>query len=130
MTEDKHLLSGEDEQMLQAFFADQKLDIADDGFSDKVMEKLPYAENRRLVRCWQIVCVLIGVALLVVGQVWGNLQDMLLASKVEGAMALSRIACRMGEAVVHSQNLLMYLAGVVILLMVWGYNEVLDARYK
>ena len=130
MTEDHERFSSDDEQILHSFFAEQKVDIPDDGFSDKVMEKLPYADNRRLMRCWQIACAIIGIVILFVGQFWGNLQDMLFSSKVEGTMMLAKLVCRLGESLAHTQNLLMYVVGMAVILVVWGYNEVLDARNK
>ena len=45
---DVDLLSASDEQLLQAFFADNKMDeIPDDGFSDRVMQALPAMETEQ-----------------------------------------------------------------------------------
>ena len=40
----------------------------------------------------------------------------------------SRALTHVADSIAHSQNLLMVLAGIVVLIMVWGYNELADAR--
>ena len=40
-THHQQQVTADDEQMLQSFFADCSLDIADDGFSERVMSSLP-----------------------------------------------------------------------------------------
>ena len=48
--------------------------------------------------------------------------------KIEGLVAGSRALTGGADSIAHSQNLLMVLAGFVVLIMVWGYNKVADAR--
>ena len=118
-------LSATDDQLLQAFFADNRMEeIPDDGFSDRVMQALPsldsektvltldqdqtLAKRLRLEHLWTAACVAVGVVAAVVCQGWEQIQGWLFS--------------------MQTQNLLMLLAGIFVLIMVWGYNELADAR--
>lgn len=123
-------LSNADEQLLQAFFADHQEEIADDGFSDRVMQHLPAPSHRRMERWWQVACIVMGVVFIVSTQMVSSLEDSLFASKVTAMMLLSKALCSLGELIAQPQQLLMLLAGMVTVLCVWGYNKVLDARIE
>ena len=142
---DMEPLSVSDEQLLQAFFADNRMDeVPDDGFSNRVMQVLPaleqektvpafeqeqaLAKRRRLEHLWTAVCVAIGVIAAVVCQGWEQIQGWLFSMKLEFLMTGSRALTHVAESIGHSQNLLMMLAGIFVLIMVWGYNELADAR--
>ena len=129
-------LSASDEQLLQAFFADNMMaEIPDEGFSDKVMLSLPALEQeralvkrRRLEHLWTAVCMAIGVIAAVVCQGWEQIQGWLFSMKIDFLLSGSRALTHVAESIGHSQNLLTLLAGFVVLIMVWGYNELVDAR--
>lgn len=123
-------LNNADEQLLQAFFADHQEEIADDGFSDRVMQHLPAPSHRRMERWWQVACIVMGVVFIVSTQMVSSLEDSLFASKVTAMMLLSKALCSLGELIAQPQQLLMLLAGMVTILCVWGYNKVLDARIE
>lgn len=123
-------LNNADEQLLQAFFADHQEEIADDGFSDRVMQHLPAPSHRRMERWWQVACIVMGVVFIVSTQMVSSLEDSLFASKVTAMMLLSKALCSLGELIAQPQQLLMMLAGMVTVLCVWGYNKVLDARIE
>ena len=123
-------LNDADEQLLQAFFADHQEEIADDGFSNRVMQHLPAPSHRRLERWWQVACLVMGVIFIVSTQMVSSLEDSLFASKVTAMMLFSKALCSLGELVARPQQLLMMLAGMVTVLCVWGYNKVLDARIE
>lgn len=123
-------LNDADEQLLQAFFADHQEEIADDGFSQRVMQHLPAPSHRRLERWWQVACLVMGVIFIVSTQMVLSLEDSLFASKVTAMMLFSKALCSLGELVAQPQQLLMMLAGMVTVLCVWGYNKVLDARIE
>lgn len=123
-------LNDADEQLLQAFFADHQEEIADDGFSDRVMQHLPAPSHRRMERWWQVACIVMGVVFIVSTQMVSSLEDSLFASKVTAMMLLSKALCSLGELIAQPQQLLMLLAGMVTILCVWGYNKVLDARIE
>ena len=123
-------LNDADEQLLQAFFADHQEEIADDGFSDRVMQHLPAPSHRRMERWWQVACIVMGVVFIVSTQMVLSLEDSLFASKVTAMMLLSKALCSLGELIAQPQQLLMLLAGMVTVLCVWGYNKVLDARIE
>lgn len=123
-------LNDADEQLLQAFFADHQEEIADDGFSQRVMQHLPAPSHRRMERWWQVACLVMGVIFIVSTQMVLSLEDSLFASKVTAMMLFSKALCSLGELVAQPQQLLMMLAGMVTVLCVWGYNKVLDARIE
>lgn len=123
-------LNDADEQLLHAFFADHQEEIADDGFTDRVMQHLPAPSHRRMERWWQVACIVMGVVFIVSTQMVSSLEDSLFASKVTAMMLLSKALCSLGELIAQPQQLLMLLAGMVTVLCVWGYNKVLDARIE
>ena len=120
-------LSATDDQLLQAFFADNKMEeVPDDGFSDRVMQAL--AKRRRLEHLWTAACVAVGIVAAVVCQGWEQIQGWLFSMKIDFLLTASRALTHLTDAITQTQNLLMMLAGIVVLVMVWGYNEVADAR--
>ena len=129
-------LSATDDQLLQAFFADNRMEeVPDDGFSDRVMQALTsleqekaLAKRRRLEHLWTAACVAVGVVAAVVCQGWEQIQGWLFSMKIDFLLTGSRALTHVADAVTQTQNLLMMLAGIVVLVMVWGYNELADAR--
>ena len=147
-------LSATDDQLLQAFFADNRMEeIPDDGFSDRVMQALPgleqektmlslepektvlsleqeqaLAKRLRLEHLWTAACVAVGVVAAVVCQGWEQIQGWLFSMKIDFLLTGSRALTHVLDAIMQTQNLLMMLAGIVVLVMVWGYNEVADTR--
>lgn len=129
-------LSATDDQLLQAFFADNRMEeVPDDGFSDRVMQELPsleqekaLAKRRRLEHLWTAACVAVGVVAAVVCQGWEQIQGWLFSMKIDFLLTGSRALTHLADAITPTQNLLMMLAGIVVLVMVWGYNELADAR--
>ena len=135
-SQDMEPLSASDEQLLQAFFADNMMaGIPDDGFSDRVMQALPdleqekaLAKRRRLEHLWTAACVAVGVIAAVVCQGWEQIQGWLFSMKIDFLLTGSRALTHLADAITPTQNLLMMLAGIFVLIMVWGYNELADAR--
>lgn len=54
-----------DDQLLEQFFSSFKQDIPYDGFSHKVMRRLPL-RAKRMNTIWSIFCLMVGVALFIV----------------------------------------------------------------
>ena len=147
-------LSATDDQLLQAFFADNRMEeIPDDGFSDRVMQALPgleqektilaleqektmlsleqeqaWAKRRRLEHLWTAACVAVGIVAAVVCQGWEQIQGWLFSMKIDFLLTGSRALTHVADAITPTQNLLMMLVGLFVLIMVWGYNELADAR--
>ena len=129
-------LSASDEQLLQAFFADNMMaEIPDEGFSDKVMLSLPALEQeralvkrRRLEHLWTAVCMAIGVIAAVVCQGWEQILGLFYNMKIDFLLTGSRALTYVADSIDRSLNLLMVLAGIFLLIMVWGYNELADVR--
>ena len=135
-SQDMEPLNASDEQFLQAFFADNMMaGIPDDGFSDRVMQALPdleqekaLAKRRRLEHLWTAACVAVGVIAAVVCQGWEQIQGWLFSMKIDFLLTGSRALTHVLDTIMQTQNLLMLLAGIFVLIMVWGYNELADAR--
>ena len=135
-SQDMEPLNASDEQFLQAFFADNKMEeVPDDGFSDRVMQALPdleqekaLAKRRRLEHLWTAACVAVGVIAAVVCQGWEQIQGWLFSMKIDFLLTGSRALTHVLDTIMQTQNLLMMLAGIFVLIMVWGYNELADAR--
>lgn len=130
-------LCAKDERLLQSFFADCQIDIPDDGFSDRVMQALPSSEmemevekRRRLEHLWTAVCVAVGVVAAFICQGWEQIQACLYAMKIDFLLSCSHALTQSINVLGQSHNLLMVLAGALVLLMVWGYNELMDAIQK
>ena len=138
-------LSATDDQLLQAFFADNRMEeIPDDGFSDRVMQALPglepektvlsleqeqaLAKRLRLEHLWTAACVAVGVVAAVVCQGWEQIQGWLYGMKIDFLLTGSHALRHGVETAVNTQNLWLMLAGIVVLVLVWGYNELADAR--
>lgn len=62
-----------DDQLLEQFFSSFKRDIPDDGFSHKVMRRLPL-RAKRVNAAWSIFCLMVGVALFIVFNGLGDLR--------------------------------------------------------
>ena len=132
-------LSATDDQLLQAFFADNRMEeVPDDGFSDRVMHALPalpetdtamsLVKRQRLEHLWTAACVAAGIIIAVVCQGWEQIQGWLFSMKIDFLLSGSRALTHALDTIMQTQNLLMVLAGIVVLIMVWGYNELADAR--
>lgn len=55
MNKDEEKMSEKEDKMLDRFFSEQKREIRDNGFSKRVMGKLPVQE-RRFVEIWTAIC--------------------------------------------------------------------------
>ena len=135
MNSEQPLLNIDDEKLLESFFADCRMDIPDNGFSDRVMAALPSSEterevvkHRRLEHLWTAACVAIGIIAAVVCQGWEQIQAFFFSIKIGFLVSGSQVLTQSIHAIGQSHHLLMMLAGALVLLMVWGYNEVADAR--
>ena len=133
-TGSESLLNIDDEKLLESFFADCRMDIPDDGFSDRVMNALPVADfelshaDRRLEHLWTAVCVAVGIVAAFVCQGWEQIQCFLYSMKIDFLLSGSHALTHVVEALAQSHNLWMTLLGGIVLLMVWGYSELMDAR--
>lgn len=67
------------DKLLESFFAGNRHEIADNGFTHRVMSRLP-RRHHRLAQVWDIACtVLIAAMFVALGgaqRIWGNLCDL------------------------------------------------------
>lgn len=116
-----------DEQMLRSFFASHQLDVPDNGFSDRVMAALPVGKVYRIARLWTWICIVLAALLLVFGNGWQCLKEGFAVCRVQGQLSLAHLAEGFSSGMPASSTLLMLLAGAGILLVVWGFDEVIDS---
>ena len=64
----------QDEALLEQFFAAQRIEIEDNGFSQRVMRRLP-SRTSRLNRLWTLLCVVLGLVFFFVVRGWQALAD-------------------------------------------------------
>ena len=67
------MMENKDDELLKQFFAQHTFELADNGFTQQVMQKLP----RRLVnlnRIWVFFCCLLGVVFLLVSNALNQLR--------------------------------------------------------
>lgn len=128
-------ISPDDEKLLESFFADCSMDIPDDGFSDRVMAALPSAEAEQATRkrvllehLWAAACIAVGIISAFVCQGWEQIQQLFYSMKIDFLLTASRALSHSSEVLAQTHNLWMVLLGALVLILVWGYNEVADAR--
>lgn len=68
------MMDDRDELLVSKFFDENKIDVADNGFSRRVTRRLPDRE-RRLNRIWTAVCLALGAVLAVLFDWLGALVD-------------------------------------------------------
>ena len=63
-----------DHELLEQFFEPaRRMQVADDGFTDRVMSRLPRHDVRWLSRLWTVFCIVVAVVLFVVLQGWESI---------------------------------------------------------
>ena len=81
----------DNDKLLKDFFAENKREIADNGFSRRVMHHLPDRSNR-LARLWTVFVMAVGATLFVtlggLEAVWETLKDVLIGMINHGATSL------------------------------------------
>lgn len=63
-----------DEQMLVRFFEENRQEIADNGFTERVAKQLP-SRNVKLNRIWTVICWIVGIAFFYFMDGWGQLRN-------------------------------------------------------
>lgn len=128
-THHQQQVTADDEQMLQSFFADCSLDIADDGFSERVMSSLPGGVTyHRLAHIWKIACIMIGISIVLYCQVLTNLLDTLYLIRIDAMMFFFQSRMSLDGSIGRFPSLLMIVLGMITIFCVWGYNKMMDAR--
>jgi hypothetical protein len=82
-----------DDELLRKFFADNKHEIADNGFSRRVMRRLPARRTRLLWHVWSAFCCTLALLLFVwldgAKLVWNTLSSSVLESIAADASRLN-----------------------------------------
>lgn len=119
--ENKDFLTESDELLVKGFFEENKIDIADNGFSERVMRRLP-SPSVRLNRIWTAVCTLLGAMWL-----FSVLSDVTLKSVKGGLLYLGKniaegLWSRIVSIEVSQHSLLMAGVAVLTLSVIVAYN--------
>ena len=73
-------VSTADEQLIRQFFTERMSEIPDDGFTQRVMNRLPSRTEQWLNRLWIAFCTIAGIVLFVAGcgwrGIWGTLRGL------------------------------------------------------
>lgn len=81
----------DNDKLLKDFFAENKREIADNGFSRRVMHQLPDRSNR-LARLWTLFVMTVGAVLFItlggLQAVWETLREVLIGMINHGAASL------------------------------------------
>ncbi|MCR5131400.1 MAG: DUF5056 domain-containing protein [Prevotella sp.] len=62
-----------DDELLEKFFNENRVELDDDGFSERVMEKLPQG-TLRLSRLWTLICSVVGIGFFIWADGFGQLK--------------------------------------------------------
>lgn len=100
----------DDSRLLGAFFAENTIEVADDGFTERVMQRLP-ERSSRLNRIWTWICVVAGVMFLVVTKSWLTL------CALAKSMLLSIDLKQFAEI-----NFVPYIVAMLVISMFLGYS--------
>ncbi|MCR4852324.1 MAG: DUF5056 domain-containing protein [Prevotella sp.] len=58
-----------DEELVELFFNEQKTEIADDGFTHRVVSHLP-GQSSRLNHIWTTICIVLTIAAVILSRAW------------------------------------------------------------
>jgi hypothetical protein len=98
----------DNDKLLKDFFAENKREIADNGFSRRVMHHLPDRSNR-LARLWTVFVMAVGATLFVtlggLEAVWETLKDVLIGMINHGATSLDP------KSIIIATVVLLFMAG-------------------
>jgi len=119
--ENKDFLTESDELLVKGFFEENKIDIADNGFSERVMRCLP-SPSVRLNRIWTAVCTLLGAVWL-----FSVLSDVTLKNVKGGLLYLGKniaegLWSRIVSIEVSQHSLLMAGVAILTLSVIVAYN--------
>ena len=110
------LLTPADEQLVDNFFATQSQGVvADNGFSERVMHRLPTTRKYRLNRIWTMACSVVGVVMLWLMNGFSvfvsGLQN--LVGDLIGAVAAFVVSCHVSPLLVICSLVVLGVVGLV-----------------
>ena len=117
--DNKQLLS--DDELVAMFFDENRQDLADDGFSQRVMHRLP-SHSVRLSRIWTLVCSIAGIAFFFVTDGIGQLKHVLFN-------AIGHFVGFLSSVDFHGWSPLMIIVAIGLLMgfFAWNIAESLEA---
>lgn len=105
-----------DELLIRKFFKENKADIPDNGFTCRVMKRLP-DRTQRLNRIWTAICIALGVVVATRFDWWNAL-----SSQVKNITETV-----MTNHVIEDNPFLLFI-GLLILIFLCGYNLISSER--
>jgi hypothetical protein len=110
-----------DDKLIQSFFEDNMKEVADDGFSERVMRHLP-RRAASLNRIWTIFCSVLGAVVFCLLDAWKGFP--VVVGDVFGA-----IVTFFANIHITTSNVLMLVIGVLTITAVVTYNVVTSEKY-
>ena len=97
----------DNDKLLKDFFAENKREIADNGFSRRGMHQLP-DRSYRLARLWTLFVMTVGAVLFItlggLQAVWETLREVLIGMITHGAASLDPKSIIIATVVQHFKN--------------------------
>lgn len=107
-----------DDLLLNSFFSENTINVPDDGFTDRVMQRLPERKNR-LAQVWTWLCAVAGIVFLVATKSWLTIYSLL------KNMLLGIIPDHLSHV-----TLAPYIIAMIIISALMGYSLAKETTYK
>ena len=115
----------DNDKLLKDFFAENKREIADNGFSRRVMHQLPDRSNR-LARLWTLFVMTVGAVLFItlggLQAVWETLREVLIGMINHGAASLDP------KSIIIATVVLLFMAGRKVVSLAYKHCRTLCQR--
>ena len=117
----------EDDKLVEMFFLENPIEVADDGFTERVMQSLPELEARpsrawKLSRIWTFLCIFVGVAVFIADKGWVVLYSLLKSWVSNLHIDFSSLSGIQWD----THSLMMYGVGAIVLLLLGTYDLVTE----
>ena len=109
-----------DDELVAMFFAEQKQELEDKGFSQRVMQQLP-SRTVRLSRIWTVVCSVLGIVFLIWADAFAQLKMLLLN-------ALGNLGGFLSSVDFSGTSPLMLLAAMAVCALLVAWNFLVDRK--
>ena len=106
-----------DEELVASFFEEHKMEFNDDGFTQRVMHRLPERGNR-VARIWSVVCAVCGIVLFIVAKPWHSFGSTIFSWWVD---------MNTSDVWYQSSPVMVYLS-LLLLMAVGGYQLAMSER--
>ncbi|MGI6243879.1 MAG: DUF5056 domain-containing protein [Prevotella sp.] len=103
-----------DDELLMRFFSEAKQEIKDEGFTEKVMQRLPQ-HAKRMNQIWTTVCFALGMAIFIL---FDGVEDL----RILSSNIMSNIAGYLSSIDLTKFSPTLIIGSIAVLGIVWLYN--------